>query len=153
MIITFAGHSDTAQRPSLMRRVEEILRYHAARQRELLCYCGGYGGFDDLCAKVCRKVKKDFPNVRVIFVAPYLSKSYQDQMNFYLSQGLYDEAIYPPLEDVLPRFAIVKRNEWMVRQADLVLAYVVVSFGGAAKTLEYARRKGKPVCNLAQEIV
>ena len=84
---------------------------------------------------------------------PYLSKSYQDQMNFYLSQGLYDEAIYPPLEDVLPRFAIVKRNEWMVRQADLVLAYVVVSFGGAAKTLEYARRKGKPVCNLAQEIV
>ena len=37
----------------------------------------------------------------------------------------------------------------MVDSADLVIAYVQYSWGGAAKTLEYAKRKKKTIINLA----
>lgn len=57
----------------------------------------------------------------------------------------YDETVYPPLESVPKRFAISRRNEWMVRESDIVVAYVTHSWGGAAKTLEYARRKKKQI--------
>ena len=43
------------------------------------------------------------------------------------------------------RFAISRRNEWMVRECDTIVAYVTHGWGGAAKTLEYARRKNKAV--------
>ena len=37
----------------------------------------------------------------------------------------------------------------MVEEADLVIAYVMYSWGGAVKTLEYAKRKKKTIINLA----
>lgn len=37
----------------------------------------------------------------------------------------------------------------MVNSADLVIAYVTYSWGGAAKTLAYAKRKNVPVYNLS----
>ena len=57
----------------------------------------------------------------------------------------YDETVYPPLESVPKRYAISRRNEWMVRESDIVIAYVIRGFGGAAKTLEYAQRKKKRI--------
>ena len=57
----------------------------------------------------------------------------------------YDETLYPRLESVPRRFAISRRNEWMVQESDAVVAYVTHGWGGAAKTLEHARRKKKNV--------
>ena len=57
----------------------------------------------------------------------------------------YDETVYPPLESVPKRYAISRRNEWMVRESDIVVAYVIRGFGGAAKTLEFAQRKKKRI--------
>ena len=60
------------------------------------------------------------------------------------------EKIYPEgLEYTPPRFAISKRNQWMVMQSDYVIAYVEHSFGGAAQFTEYARKKHRMVINLA----
>ena len=60
-----------------------------------------------------------------------------------LSREGYDETVYPPLESVPRRYAILRRNEWMVRRSDVIVAYVLHSWGGAAKTLDYARKKKK----------
>jgi len=57
----------------------------------------------------------------------------------------YDETIYPPLESIPRKFAILRRNEWMVQESDIVVAYVNHGWGGAAKTLQYARRKKKRI--------
>ena len=39
--------------------------------------------------------------------------------------------MYPLLENVIPRFAISKRNEWMIDKADLIIAFVNHEYGGA----------------------
>ena len=55
---------------------------------------------------------------------------------------------YPPIENVPLRYAISKRNEYMVEKADVIIAYVNHSWGGAATTLEYAKRKHKNIQEL-----
>ena len=49
------------------------------------------------------------------------------------------------MESVPPRFAISKRNQWMVEAADIVVAYVLHNWGGAAMTLQHAKRKKKEI--------
>lgn len=93
-----------------------------------------------------KRFKNDFPEIELIFITPYLDKNYS-KLEF--AKYHYDDVIFPPLENVLRKFAILKRNEWMVEKADLVIAYVMYSWGGAVKTLEYAKRKKKTIINLA----
>ena len=73
-------------------------------------------------------------------VLPYLNRNYN-------ITG-YDEYVYPPLETVSQRLAIVKRNEWMVEQSDYIIAYVW-HYGGARNTLDFAKRKNEPIFNFA----
>ena len=57
----------------------------------------------------------------------------------------YDETVYPPLESVPRRYAILRRNEWMIQRCDVLVAYVTHGWGGAARTLAYARKKKKTI--------
>lgn len=136
MRITFCGHKDVIG----SERVEKWLRQVCTdliEQGATEFYLGGYGHFDFMCASVLRDLKKAYPNIRLILVLPYLNST--------MMTDRYDETVYPPLESVPKRFAISRRNEWMVRESDIVVAYVIRGFGGAATTLDYARRKKKTI--------
>ena len=98
---------------------------------------GGYGEFDSLAALTVRDLKKTHPDLKSTLVLPYLDREY-DTHN-------YDDTVYPPLENVPKRFAISRRNQGMVDQADAVVAYVDHDWGGAAATLRYAERKKKRI--------
>lgn len=69
-----------------------------------------------------------------------------------ISLGLYDDSIYPPIEEMPLKFAISKRNEWMVRNCDLVIAYVNHNYGGAYESLKAAKRVGRAIINIADFI-
>ena len=103
-------------------------------------YLGGYGAFDSLAAKTVKELQKEHPQIRSTLVLPYLNRDY--------NETLYDDTTYPPLEEVPRRYAISRRNEWMVDQSDVIVAYVDHGWGGAAKTLEYARRKKKRIIQI-----
>ena len=108
-------------------------------------YVGNNGQSDDLVAEVLRKLKSRNPQISYSIVLAYLPEKKQKY-----NQLSYTETIYPEgLEYTPPRFAISKRNQWMVQQSDYVIAYVEHSFGGAAQFTEYARKKHKTVINLA----
>lgn len=151
MNITFLGHREIGGDAELRERILGVLLPLVAAGEEVCFFFGGYGAFDGLCAEVCRGMRREHGNIRMIYVTPYVTPSAQREMRYLLKEGFFDETVYPPLETVPPRFAIVRRNEWMVLQADLVLAYVARPFGGAYGGLCYARRKKKRVINLALE--
>ena len=73
----------------------------------------------------------------LILVLPYLNGAMP-------AEG-YDETVYPPLESVPRRYAILRRNEWMIQRCDVLIAYVTHGWGGAAKTLAYARKRKKTI--------
>ena len=64
----------------------------------------------------------------------------------------YDSTVYPPLETVPRRFAISHRNRWMVETSDVVVAYVLHDWGGAAATLRCAKQKKKQIISYRDEM-
>ena len=142
MKIAFCGHGDIPTEESdvlkekLRKTVIELIEGGA---REFLL--GGYGDFDKMCAKTVYQLKDEYPHIKSVLVIPYLDREY--------NMSLYDISEYPPI-NTPRRFAILKRNEYMVEQADAVVAWVRYSFGGARKTYEYAKRKKKKIINLAE---
>ena len=147
MIITFCGHSEFKYSKELEQQMLDILEKEVGDDPAEM-YLGGYGDFDAFAYQCCKKYKELHPNIKLIFVTPYLTPEYQRNHLSELSKS-YDLILYPELEDKIPRFAIVYRNRYMVDAADLVIALVAHSFGGAYKTLKYAQKKGKRILNIA----
>ena len=53
----------------------------------------------------------------------------------------FGETMLPEgIENVHPRYAISWRNKWMVNEADVVIAYVTHTWGGAARYMEMAAK-------------
>ena len=75
-----------------------------------------------------------------------------DKIKEMMNYDLCDTSIYPPIENVPPRFAISKRNEWMMTNADLVIAYVNHNYGGAYQSLQVAKRRKKKIINICDFI-
>lgn len=98
-------------------------------------YLGGYEAFDSLAASVLRSQKKRHPEIELVLVLAYLYTG--------RNTSSYDSTMYPPLETVPRRFAMSHRNRWMVESADVVVAYVLHDWGGAATTLRFAKQKKK----------
>lgn len=148
MIITFCGHADFHKTPALEARMLSLLEERVG-DAPAEFYLGGYGGFDSFAFEMTARYKLSHPQVSLVFVTPYLSEEYQ-RNRLADAARRYDAILYPPLENVPPRFAISHRNRYMVEQADLVIAYVCRQRGGACRTLRHALRKGKPTVNLAE---
>lgn len=136
MKVTFCGHSEIADREAVRQWLFPICLY-LIKCGATDFYLGGYGSFDFLCAAALRELKREHRKIHLILVLPYLNSSI-------MTDG-YDETVYPPLETVPKRFAILRRNEWMVQESDVIVSYVIHGWGGAAKMLEYARKKKKQV--------
>ena len=136
MTVTFCGHSHVSDAAELNVWLDRVLDQLAAEGADRF-YLGGYGDFDRMAAEAVNAKKDEMPDIEMALVTAYLSRQADGEF--------YDYMIYPTLKDVTQRPAIPKRNEWMVDAADVVVAYVTHEWGGAAKTLEYARRCGKRV--------
>lgn len=136
MKITFCGHSQTSDQDKVTSWLDMILPA-LIEGGATTFYLGGYGDFDRLAAAAVRRQKSVYSHIESVLVLPYLNKEFDPTA--------YDCTTYPPLEKVPPRYAIVKRNQWMVSESDVVISGVTHSWGGAAKTLDFAKRKGKVI--------
>lgn len=139
MIITFCGHSDFKEsnnelKDNILSAIKE-----ASGNRYVTFYLGGYGGFDSYALEICKEYKKDHPASSIVFITPYTDDSYLKDKNP-LTLG-YDEIVYADIENAPKKYAIIARNKWMITQSDVLIAYVDYSVGGAAKTLDFAKKQ------------
>ena len=141
MIVTFCGHREIAQTTEVEEWLQTVI-HGLIEQGATTFYLGGYGAFDGLAASVLRKEKKNHPWIERILVLAYLNGR-QDAVG-------YDGSVYPEREKIPRRFAILHRNRWMVQSADVVVAYVLHDWGGAATTLRYAKQKRKRIISYSE---
>ena len=85
--------------------------------------------------------------MKVVYITPYLHPHQQEKMKEMKQYGYYDDFLYPPIENTPLRFAILKRNEWMMKNADVIIAYISHNYGGAYKSVQIARREKKRIIN------
>ena len=148
MIITFCGHKDVIYKEEDRKRLKNILSEILQKTPNAVFYLGDYGNFDGICNHILKEIQtKKYPGLRRIFITPYRDIEYA---HFAYAKEIYDEILYPFSEKIMRRYAISKRNQWMVDKSDLVIAHVDHDWGGAAKTLEYAIRKKKSYINLGE---
>ena len=140
MIVTFCGHGDETYSDEIRKKLNDTIEELIIQGAEEFLL-GGYGKFDRMAATAVKAQKKKYPHIKSVLVVPYINRSFDKE--------LYDYSEYPPLENTPKRFTILKRNEYMVNRSDIVIAYVSHSWGGAAKTFDYALRKKKKMINLA----
>ena len=145
MKISFIGHSFISLKDKVKEAVRKKLKNEIAGTQHVICYLGGYGDFDEICAGVCRELKQEHIDIKLVYVTPYITVAEQIKIKALQDAGLYDQSIFPPIEAVPPKFAISKRNEWMMINADTVIAYVDHCYGGAYQSLLVAKRKKKKI--------
>lgn len=144
MICAFFGHKDTPEsvKPALEAAVKQIIE----RYSDTTFYVGNNGNFDRMVLSVLKSLSEDFPTISYSVILAYLSISKSSEFD-----GL--STIYPEgIECVPKKYAISYRNDWIVRQSDMVICYITHNYGGAAKFVEKARKNGKIVYNLALRI-
>ena len=139
MTVTFCGHSQVADPGLENKKLNAVIAELIAEGADEFLL-GGYGEFDGMAARAVANVRKVNPQIRSTLVIPYIERDYD--------RTLYDGSVYPPLETVPRRYAISKRNEWMVDNSDVIVACVTHTWGGAATTLKYAQRKKKRIISL-----
>ncbi len=144
MVCTFLGHR--ADLPEglgevIKTTVVELIQRHGVRK----FYVGNEGKFDWLTAQVLQNLQKKYPQIEVEVVLAYLPLN-QDTMSQKKLPTLYPQEV----AEAPKRFAICRRNDWMLQRADYAVCYVKF-VGGAKQFMEKAVRQKKYVINLAEK--
>ncbi len=140
MVCTFVGASSCSVdklRDCLESEIRKLIESGVTE-----FYNGGYGDFDFLALKIVAKLKLEYVNIKSYVVLAYLSEKHIEHLN-YIAKNYDAETFYPFEKAVIPRFAILKRNEYMINNSDFVIAHA--GFGGSRVALEYAIRKKKKI--------
>ena len=144
MIVTCCGHSRCFLTDDEIIRLENCLTNIIEKEPTCTFYLGGYGNFDRICFDVLTKLKQQYTSIKRVFVTPYIY-NYDKLKNLSIT---YDDTIYPPIENTPLRFAIDKRNKWMIQSSNLLICYVANTFGGAYNIYKYAKNKNLEIINI-----
>lgn len=139
---TFFGHHDCPAevKPKLREVLTDLIENHSVDA----FYVGNKGAYDRMVRSVLRGMAQEYAHIHYAVVLERLPVKHSDDDLEDYSDTMLPEGI----EEVPPRFSIVWRNKWMLRQSDYVVTYVTHSWGGAAQFAEMAERQGKNVINL-----
>lgn len=142
----FAGHSKLYD-SAIIDRVVTVARTLITEHSVTEFLVGNYGSFDAYAAAAVRRLKKEYPQITLSLVIPYLTQEINEYRDDYYKK--YDSIIVATIPESTPRnLKIIKTNEYMVNESDYIICYVNTSWGGAAKTMEYAQHKNIEVINL-----
>ena len=134
---TFFGHRECYGLNSqvLRQEIQELIT-----QGVDTFYVGNQGRFDSMVYNCLKQLRKEYPYIHTCVVLAYLPTE----------KGEYDDmtdTMYPEIE-CHPKFAIERRNRWMIEASDYCLCYINHTWGGAYKFARMAKRRGKTVINI-----
>ena len=141
MTCTFFGHHDAPN--TVKKELREILIDLILNKNVRNFLVGNHGSFDFYVRSILRDLKKEY-QIEWVVVLAYLKKPEE-----FSCEDKY-ETLYPQEVASGPaKFAIVRRNNYMIENSDYVITYVHKIYGGAKQFQEKAIKKGKTVINIS----
>ena len=140
MTCTFFGHKDTPAHIEnfLCGVLLDLIENHNANNFLI----GNQGCFDSMALRCLDNLKLDYPHINYSVVLAYLPET---------KPSYSCDTIYPEGLELVPyRYAIDRRNHWMIDNSDCVITYVCRSFGGAYKFKNIAIKHNKTVIELSE---
>lgn len=141
MVCTFFGHRVVSEdlNDILKSSIVELIE-----NKSVTTFLVGHNGaFDNLVRSTLKQLSVVYPKIRYFVVLAYRPIEKEKNLHFDFSDTIYPDA----LSNVPAKYAIDKRNRWMIDNCDYVISYVKYP-GGAARFSELAKKKGKIVISL-----
>jgi len=149
----FTGHRELPflKRKMIVRKLEQTVtgliqsgvQYFGA---------GGALGFDTLAAQTVLNLKKEYPHIKLILVLPCLSQTQgwkeQDVRIYETIKAEADKVVYTSQQ--YTQDCMHKRNRHLVDHSGVCVCYLTKDKGGTAYTVNYAKKQGLEVINLAE---
>ena len=143
--VSFFGHRALTSVRETEDKIERLAKELMQKNDFVEFYVGRNGDYDIYAASAVKRAQKAIgsQNSALVLVLPYAVKDVEYYKDF------YDEVILPLGCDTHFKNAISKRNEWMIENSDLVVAFVQKKYGGAHSALRYAEKQGVEIINLS----
>ena len=136
----FFGHREVTHniRPNLTAIIENLITEGNVTK----FYVGHQGQFDSMVYSVLKELKAKYPQIRYTVVLAYMPDEH-------IKEVYGEDTLFPDgMESVPKKFAINKRNDWMISHSDVAVCYVWKITGGAAKFREKAEKNGLRVVDV-----
>ena len=124
----FFGHREVTHniRDKLKAIIENLITEDGVTE----FYAGNQGQFDCIVFSVLKELKTEYPQIRYTVVLAYMPDEH-------IKELYGEDTLYPDgMESVPKKFAISKRNDWIIQQSGIAICYVHKITGGAAKFRE-----------------
>lgn len=147
----FFGHRDFVAHYRCEGRLKEIIKQLLTYKEYVEFLVGRNGEFDQFISSTIIRTQKECGdcNSALVLVLPYPTAEYRNNEKSF--RHYYDEIeICAESSTAYCKSAIQMRNRKMVDRADLVICYIERNTGGAYRTIQYAKKQGKTIINLAR---
>ena len=140
----FIGHREAHR--AILPKLQEVVEQHILEYGVMEFIVGHYGDFDAMAAEAVIAAKKRNPQILLSLLIPY----HPAERPIKVPTG-FDNTFYPPgMENVPQRFAIVRANRYLLDHVDYLIAYAWHPASNARELVEFAKKKGIPVCNIGE---
>ena len=129
----FFGHREVTHniREKLTAIIEKLITEDGVTE----FYVGHQGRFDSMVYSVLKELKAKYPQIRYTVVLAYMPDEH-------IKEVYGEDTLIPDgMESVPKKFAISKRNDWMIQQSGFAVCYVYKVTGGAAKFREKTKKR------------
>lgn len=138
MVCSLFGNGDAPEniKPIVYDAIVELIENHNIDT----FFIGNNGNFDKITKAILTQLTKLYPHIKFTVCLAYIPKD---------KDADFSNTIYPEgLESVPKRFAIIRRNQWMIEQSQYVIIYMRYTCSNTAKIAEIAEKKRKNVIYL-----
>lgn len=138
MICTFIGHRNApfSVKESLKAEIVALIEHGTSH-----FYVGNNGNFDYLAQSVMIELANEFSHIKFDIVLSYIDEKSLVERN--------DLTVFPEeLAGVPKKFAICKRNAYLLKKSDIIISYVRDTTSNSYKFIEKALKKGCKIINL-----
>ena len=152
--VSFFGHRRICDQLTVEKRLRELIEKLVREHSWVEFLVGREGDFDIMAASVVKQVKKSLycDNASLTLVLPYMKSELRDNeesfLNYYDNIEIDSEASVAYFKN-----AIKIRNRRMVDRSQLVICYIDYNKGVAYTAVQYARKSGRKVINIVDELV
>ena len=137
----FFGHREVTH--DIRQKLTETIENLIIAEKVDNFYVGNQGQFDSMVYTVLSELKNKYPHIKYTVILAYMP----DRKT---AEKYGDNTLYPDgLEFVPKRFAISRRNEWMIKKSAYVVCYVHKITSGAYQFQNAALKKNRTVINIA----
>lgn len=156
--VTFIGHRKIFIH---INNIEEKLKDAIKEEIDNGCrlfIVGSHGEFDKLVLQICRKFRKEYPDIDIEVVITSINQIKKKTENDIFGAVTYQEyedvkTILFDIEDVHYKRRIIESNKQMIDECDTIICYVDPKRypSGAKMAMNYAKKKGLHIVNLYKQ--